>query len=57
MEGTGAESSVCEVMIWLRPTDVAAQSDDSQSGLQEGHRSFVFKPPALSHIRDAHFSR
>lgn len=52
-----AESSVYTVMIWLRPTDAAAQSDDSQFGLQEGHRSFVFNPPALSHIRYAHFSR
>ena len=57
MEDTVAESSVYAVMIWLRPTDAAAQSDDPQLSLQEGHRSFVFNPPALSHIRYAHFSR
>ena len=57
MEGTLAESSVCAVMIWLRSTDAAAQSDDPQLSVQEGHRSFVFNPPALSHIRYAHFSR
>jgi hypothetical protein len=57
VEVTVAESSVYAVMIWLRPTDAAAQSDDPQLSVQEGHRSFVFNPPALSHIRYAHFSR
>ena len=50
------ESSVYAVMIWLRSTDAAVQPEDPQLGLQEGHRSFVFNPPALSHVRYAHFS-
>jgi hypothetical protein len=49
-----AGSSVYAVMIWLRPTDAAARSDDPQLSVQEGHRSFVFNPPALSRIRYAH---
>ena len=36
MEGTVAESSVYAVMIWLRSTDAAAQSDDPQFGLRAG---------------------
>lgn len=51
------ESNVYAVMIWLRSTDAAVQPDDPQLGLQEGHRSFVFNPPALSHIRYAHFTQ
>jgi hypothetical protein len=51
------ESNVYAVMIWLRATDAATQPGDPRLDFQEGHRSFVFNPPALSHIRYAHFSR
>ena len=54
--GTMTESSVYAVMIWLRSTDVAMQPNDPQLSVQEGHRSFIFNPPALSHVRYAHFS-